>query len=128
MKKVSCVSGKTKENAPKGDLKWWQLSLIGIGCTIGTGYFLGSGIGVKITGPAIVFSFLLAAIGTYVVYHFLAMMTTEDPQEGSFCYYAGKAFGRWGGFSCLMELLDFENINYRKSVNGTSHSFSILVP
>lgn len=35
-----------------------------------------------------------------MVYHFLAMMTTEDPQEGSFCYYAGKAFGRWGGFSC----------------------------
>lgn len=100
MKKVSCASGQTKGDATKGDLKWWQLSLIGIGCTIGTGYFLGSGIGVKITGPAIVLSFLLAAIGTYVVYHFLAMMTTEDPQEGSFCYYAGKAFGRWGGFSC----------------------------
>jgi L-asparagine transporter-like permease len=100
MKKVSCGSGQTKGNESKGDLKWWQLSLIGIGCTIGTGYFLGSGIGVKITGPAIVISFLLAAIGTYVVYHFLAMMTTEDPQEGSFCYYAGKAFGRWGGFSC----------------------------
>jgi len=77
MKKVSCGSGQAKGNAPKGDLKWWQLSLIGIGCTIGTGYFLGSGIGVKITGPAIVISFLLAAIGTYVVYHFLAMMTRK---------------------------------------------------
>ncbi|WP_454191154.1 amino acid permease [Paenibacillus sp. Marseille-Q7038] len=82
----------------KGHLKWWQLSLLGIGCTIGTGYFLGSGIGIKLTGPSMVFSFLLAAIGTYIVFHFLAKMTTADPQEGSFCFYAGKAFGRWARF------------------------------
>ncbi|MBM7585557.1 L-asparagine transporter-like permease [Bacillus pakistanensis] len=84
----------------KGDLKWWQLSLIGVGCTIGTGYFLGSSIGIGITGPSIVFSFILAAIGTYIVFNSLAKMTAEDPQEGSFCYYAGKAYGQWAGFSC----------------------------
>lgn len=81
-------------------LQWWQLSLIGVGCTIGTGYFLGSTIGIKTTGPSIVFSFLLAALGTYIVYNLLAKMTAADPQEGSFCYYAAKAFGRWAGFSC----------------------------
>jgi L-asparagine transporter-like permease len=27
-------------------------------------------------------------------------MTAEDPQDGSFCYYANKAFGPWAGFSC----------------------------
>lgn len=84
----------------KGNLKWWQLSLICVGCTIGTGFFLGSAIGIKITGPSIVFSFILAAIGTYIVYNLLAKMTAEDPQEGSFCYYANKAYGRWAGFSC----------------------------
>jgi L-asparagine transporter-like permease len=84
----------------EGDLKWWQLSLIGVGCTIGTGFFLGSAIGIKITGPSIVFSFILAAIGTYIVYNLLAKMTAEDPQEGSFCYYANKAYGQWAGFSC----------------------------
>jgi L-asparagine transporter-like permease len=96
---TSGVGGKSK-GEDKGQLQWWQLSLIGIGCTIGTGYFLGSGIGIKITGPSMVFSFIFAAIGTYIVFHFLAKMTSEDPQEGSFCYYAGKAFGRWAGFSC----------------------------
>jgi L-asparagine transporter-like permease len=103
MNKLSCNSGtsnKSSSSKENGNLSWWQLSLIGIGCTIGTGYFLGSGIGIKITGPSMVFSFILAALGTYIVYHFLAKMTTEDPQEGSFCYYAGKAFGRWAGFSC----------------------------
>jgi L-asparagine transporter-like permease len=99
----TCTSGvgdKSSKGDSKGQLLWWQLSLIGIGCTIGTGYFLGSGIGIKITGPSMVFSFILAAIGTYIVFHFLAKMTSEDPQEGSFCYYAAKAYGRWAGFSC----------------------------
>lgn len=74
----------TSDPESKGHLKWWQLSLLGIGCTIGTGYFLGSGIGIKLTGPSMIFSFLIAAIGTYIVFHFLAKMTTADPQEGSF--------------------------------------------
>ncbi|WP_151737519.1 amino acid permease ['Paenibacillus yunnanensis' Narsing Rao et al. 2020] len=91
---------KEKTSGQGGELKWWQLSLLGIGCTIGTGYFLGSGLGIRITGPSMVISFLLAAAGTYIVYHLLAMMTTADPQEGSFCFYAEKAFGRWAGFSC----------------------------
>ncbi|GAE92387.1 amino acid permease [Gracilibacillus boraciitolerans JCM 21714] len=81
-------------------LAWWQLALTGVGCTIGTGYFLGSSIGISLTGPSIVFSFLLAAIGTYIVFNLLAKMTAADPQEGSFCYYAEKAYGKWAGFSC----------------------------
>lgn len=93
-------SGNSSKKSESGDLKWWQLSLIGVGCTIGTGFFLGSAIGIKITGPSIVFSFMLAALGTYIVYNLLAKMTAEDPQEGSFCYYANKAYGKWAGFSC----------------------------
>lgn len=95
------MSGKTKKSSKaSGEMLWWQLSLIGIGCTIGTGYFLGSAIGMKQTGPSIVFSFILAAAGTYIVFSLLAKMTAADPQEGSFCYYANKAFGKWAGFSC----------------------------
>ncbi len=94
------VKSKGGDHSNEGDLKWWQLSLIGVGCTIGTGFFLGSAIGIKITGPSIVISFILAAIGTYLVYNLLAKMTAEDPQDGSFCYYAKKAYGKWAGFSC----------------------------
>ncbi|HWJ78470.1 MAG TPA: amino acid permease [Niallia sp.] len=91
---------KSKSKSSSGDLKWWQLSLIGVGCTIGTGYFLGSSLGIKETGFSIIFTFLLAALGTYIVFNQLAKMTAADPQEGSFCYYANKAFGPWAGFSC----------------------------
>ncbi|MED1201753.1 amino acid permease [Heyndrickxia acidicola] len=87
-------------NETNGNMSWWQLSLIGVGCTIGTGYFLGSSIGIKVTGPSIVLSFVLAAIGTYIVFSLLAKMTAADPQNGSFCYYAKKAFGSWAGFCC----------------------------
>lgn len=101
MGKATCSPGQTSsKDSSEGDLNWWQLSLIGVGCTIGTGYFLGSSIGIGITGPSIVLSFLLAAIGTYIVFNILAKMTAEDPQKGSFCYYARKAYGQWAGFSC----------------------------
>ncbi|MGR3764249.1 amino acid permease [Rossellomorea sp. NS-SX7] len=97
---TGCNNAKGKGSTGNGSVSWWHLSLIGVGCTIGTGYFLGSAIGIRYAGPSIVFSFMLAAIGTYIVYNLLAKMTAEDPQEGSFCYYAAKAFGKWAGFSC----------------------------
>lgn len=93
----SCSAKGAKK---EGNMKWWQLSLVGIGCTIGTGYFLGSSIGIRLTGPAIILSFLIAAFSTYMVYNRLAKMTAEDPQEGSFCYYARKAHGHGVGFGC----------------------------
>ncbi|QCT03087.1 amino acid permease-associated protein [Paenibacillus algicola] len=83
----------------KQTLKWWQLSLLGVASTIGTGYFLGSSLGIKLGGPSILIAFLLAAAGTFIVFDVLARMTAEDPQEGSFRSYAKKAYGRWAGFS-----------------------------
>lgn len=88
-----------EDNKKDKKLAWWQLSLIGVGCIIGTGYFLGSGIGVKMTGPSILISFILAGIGTYIVADALGKMSAQDPQEGSFRSYAKKAYGPWAGFS-----------------------------
>lgn len=79
-------------------LKWWQLSVIGVGSIIGTGYFLGSSIGIKLAGPSVLISFFLAAVGTYFVYEALSKMSAQDPQEGSFRTYAKQAYGRWAGF------------------------------
>ncbi|SDK28802.1 amino acid permease [Sediminibacillus albus] len=80
-------------------IKWWQLSMIGIGCIIGTGYFLGSSIAIRQTGPSVLLAFILAATGTYIVFDALARMTAEHPVEGSFRTYAKKAYGHWAGFS-----------------------------
>ncbi|WP_096200809.1 amino acid permease [Bacillus sp. FJAT-45350] len=80
-------------------LKWWQLSLLGIACTIGTGFFLGSGVAITMAGPSVIFAYIIAAIGTYIVYEALAKMTVADPQQGSFRTYAKQAYGRWAGFT-----------------------------
>lgn len=65
-------------------LSWWQLSLLGVACTIGTGYFLGSGLAITIGGPAVLISFIIAATGTYLVFDALSRMTSEHP-----LYYIG---------------------------------------
>jgi L-asparagine transporter-like permease len=89
------TSSKTEEDKK---LKWWQLSLLGIAGTIGTGYFLGSGLAISMGGPAVLLAYILAAGGTYVVFDALARMTAEHPEQGSFRSYAKKAFGSWAGF------------------------------
>ncbi|WP_138494014.1 amino acid permease [Paenibacillus pinistramenti] len=82
----------------EGRLKWWQLSLLGVAGTIGTGYFLGSSLAISMGGPAVLIAYLLAAAGTYIVFDALAAMTAEQPEEGSFRSYAKKAFGGLAGF------------------------------
>ena len=89
-------SGKNDETA---NLAWWQLSLIGVGCIIGTGFFLASSIAIKMTGPSVILAFIMAASATYIVFEALAKMSANDPQKGSFRTYAKKAYGRWAGFS-----------------------------
>ncbi|MER2155749.1 MAG: amino acid permease [Solibacillus sp.] len=86
-------------NDEKANLTWWQLSLIGVGCTIGTGFFLASSIAIKMTGPSVILAFIMAATATYIVFEALAKMIASDPQKGSFRTYAKKAYGRWAGFS-----------------------------
>lgn len=89
----------TGGNNSEGHLAWWQLSLIGVGCIIGTGFFLASSIAIKMTGPSVILAFIIAASATYIVFEALAKMSAKDPQKGSFRSYAKKAYGRWAGFS-----------------------------
>nr|WP_263325040.1 amino acid permease [Neobacillus sp. Marseille-Q6967] len=93
------MSKSSSGSKEKNDMKWWQLTLFGVGCTIGTGFFLGSSIAIKMTGPAILLAFIIAALGTYFVFDALAKMTVQEPLKGGFRSYAKKAFGRWAGFS-----------------------------
>ncbi|MBJ6360001.1 amino acid permease [Paenibacillus sp. GCM10012307] len=80
------------------NLPWWQLALFGVGCTIGSGFFLGSSLAIRKSGLLVLLLFLLAAIATLCVFEALAQMTVNSPQKGSFRTYAKKAYGRWAGF------------------------------
>lgn len=89
---------KSTSKSEDKKLKWWQLSLLGVAGTIGTGYFLGSGLAISLGGPSVLIVYVLAAIGTYVVFDALARMTADQPEQGSFRSYAKNAFGNWAGF------------------------------
>ncbi|MEI2664490.1 amino acid permease [Rossellomorea sp. LJF3] len=81
------------------NLTWWQLSFIGVGCIIGTGYFLGSAIPIQKAGASVLIAYLVAGIGTWMVFQALAKLTAQHPEKGSFRTYAKQAYGSWAGFS-----------------------------
>jgi L-asparagine transporter-like permease len=95
------VNQTEADNAESGGhhgLAWWQLSLIGMGAVIGAGFFLGTGLAIKVAGPAILINYGIAGLTTYFVFSAIAEMTVADPQPGSFRTYARKAFGNSMGF------------------------------
>src|SRR5579863_2398155 len=76
-----------------------QVAMIGLGCTIGTGLFLGSAISVKLAGPAVLLSFAAGALVALTVMWALAEMAVEHPAPGSFGLYAEMYLHPWAGFA-----------------------------
>jgi AAT family amino acid transporter len=76
-----------------------QVAMIGLGCTIGTGLFLGSAISVKLAGPAVILSVAAGAVIALTVMWALAEMAVEHPAAGSFGLYAEMYLHPWAGFA-----------------------------
>jgi amino acid transporter, AAT family len=88
-----------REAGMKNRLSSRQVAMIGLGCTIGTGLFLGSAISVKLAGPAVLLSFAAGALVALTVMWALAEMAIEHPAPGSFGLYAEMYLGTWAGFA-----------------------------
>lgn len=100
--KLSCMFNIEEEKvigSSKKKLKGYELSLLGIGFTTGTGFFLGTSIAIQKSGFSVLILFVLAAAATYFVYDALASMIAKHSEKGSFRTYSKKAFGHWAGFS-----------------------------
>ncbi|MCI3920066.1 amino acid permease [Paenibacillus sp. TRM 82003] len=85
--------------AKRGTLKWWQLTLLGMGFTTGTGFFLGSAVALDKAGYAVIALFVIAAIGIYFIFDALAQMIAQQSKSGTFRDYTKEAIGHWAGFS-----------------------------
>nr|WP_330153829.1 amino acid permease [Rhodococcus sp. CC-R104] len=72
---------------------------MGLGSAIGAGLFLGSGVGIRAAGPAVIVSYLLAGIMIIFVMRMLGEMGAALPVSGSFSHYARMGIGRWAGFT-----------------------------
>lgn len=76
-----------------------HLSMMALGSAIGAGFFLGTGVAVSEAGPAVLVSYVLAAIIAIAVMYALAELAAALPSTGSFSTYAEAGIGRWAGFT-----------------------------
>lgn len=88
-----------QQTALKKDLKIRHITMISLGGIIGAGLFVGSGSLINSTGPASIFSYLLAGLLVVLVMRMLGEMSIVNPTSGSFATYAREALGPWAGYT-----------------------------
>lgn len=76
-----------------------QLTMIAIGSAIGTGLFFGSGFAVGMAGPAVLISYLIAAVVALIMMGALSEMAVAHPTAGSFGTYAEMYIGPFAGWT-----------------------------
>jgi L-asparagine transporter-like permease len=73
--------------------------MMAIGGAIGVGLFLGSGVTIRLAGPAVILSYLLGAGIALILSYVLAEMAVVHPVAGAFGVYAENYLNPWAGFS-----------------------------
>jgi amino acid transporter, AAT family len=91
--------GAERESGLSRKLTPRQVAMIGLGCTLGTGLFLGSAISVKLAGPAVIISFIAGSFIALTVMWALAEMSVELPAAGAFGLHAQVYLHPWAGFA-----------------------------
>ncbi|CAL9549949.1 putative amino acid permease YhdG [Nocardiopsis dassonvillei] len=79
---------------------FWQLSMIGIGATLGTGIFVVLGEAVPVAGPAVMLSFVLAGITALFSALAYAEMAGMIPASGSAYSYSYATIGEFMAWVC----------------------------
>ncbi|RUS82843.1 hypothetical protein EGW08_009365 [Elysia chlorotica] len=80
-------------------LSTWQLTLLGLGNTIGVGIYVLLGVMVKEeAGPSVIFSFLIAIVVTWMNAMVFAEFSTYVPQTGASYIFVYKVFGEFTAF------------------------------
>ncbi|MGY3315721.1 AAT family amino acid transporter [Peribacillus simplex] len=75
-----------------------QITMIAMGCAIGTGLFLGSGLAISTAGPSVLISYAIGAFIVLLLMGCLAEMTVAYPTSGSFGTIAEKYISPFAGF------------------------------
>lgn len=75
-----------------------HIQLIILGCAIGSGLFLGALPALKLTGPSILLSYLIAGFVIFLLMRQLGEMVVEEPAAGSFSHFAHKYWGPHASF------------------------------
>jgi L-asparagine transporter-like permease len=73
--------------------------MMAIGGAIGVGLFLGSSVGIRLAGPAVILSYILGAGIALIMSYVLTEMAVVHPVAGAFGVYAENYLSPWAGFS-----------------------------
>jgi L-asparagine transporter-like permease len=87
-----------------------QQAMMALGGAIGTGLFLASGLSVNVAGPAVIFSYVIAAAIAWLLGRALTEMAVAHPTAGAFGVYAGVYLSPFAGYAVrvsywLMEVI-----------------------
>ena len=92
------ASSSNEEEGLHRRLSQRQLTMMAIGGAIGVGLFLGSGVTIRLAGPAVIFSYLLGAGIALIMSYVIAEMAVVHPVAGAFGVYAETYLNPWAGF------------------------------
>ncbi|MEA3575154.1 amino acid permease [Peribacillus frigoritolerans] len=87
-----------ENNKLQRELSSNQITMIAMGCAIGTGLFLGSGLAISTAGPSVLISYAIGAFIVLLLMGCLAEMTVAYPTSGSFGTIAEKYISPFAGF------------------------------
>jgi amino acid transporter, AAT family len=87
-----------------------QQTMMALGGAIGTGLFLASGLSVNVAGPAVILSYIIVAILSFLLSRALTEMAVAHPTAGAFGVYAAIYVSPFAGYAVrvsywLMEVI-----------------------
>jgi len=95
---VRTAEAPAREQGLRRQLTAGQMAMVAVGGSIGTGLLLGSAAALEAAGPAVILTFLLAALITWLVTMALGDLASHHPAAGSFQLYGDLYLGEWAGF------------------------------
>jgi APA family basic amino acid/polyamine antiporter len=100
------IAAESRDSKLKRSLGPWHLTALGIGCTIGTGIFVLTGVQAAVhAGPAIVLSFIIAGIGCVFAGLCYAEFASMVPLAGSAYTYSYATLGEFAAWFIGWDLM-----------------------
>ena len=97
---IQSVDALDETNQMARGLNNRHVQFIAIGGTIGTGLFLGSGKSISLTGPSIVFVYIVVGAIMFLLMRAIGELMYKDPSQHTFINFITKYLGKgWGHFA-----------------------------
>ena len=107
VKPLDAILATAEKKSLKRTLGWFQLTLLGIGCVIGTGIFVLTAVGAQKAGPGLMVAFAIAGAVCIVAALCYAEIASMIPVAGSAYTYSyasiGEFFAWTVGWALIME-------------------------